>query len=150
MRVPKDVFAMIISYLPADKVFELWCTGRELHEMKYYRNIYNKMILPHLKVLQMNKFNEFVTTNNNEFNILFKGSLEKYGVFKWVKEHHFYHVKYKTKYIFIEWYRYVGSFNFIFDCKITHKNNIKRIKIEFSVFKIEYRSNLIVFHLNKI
>ncbi len=34
MRVPKDVFAMIISYLPADKVFELWCTGRELHEMK--------------------------------------------------------------------------------------------------------------------
>lgn len=34
MRVSKVVFAMIVSYLPVDKVFELWCTGRELHEMK--------------------------------------------------------------------------------------------------------------------
>lgn len=151
MRVPKDVFAMIVSYLPVAKVFELWCTGRELHEMKYYRNIYNKLILPHLKILQMNKFNEFFTSNG-DCNILFKGDDDfgKYGIFKWVKHDHGCFVKCGTKYIFIKWYRYLGSFSFIFDCKIIHKNNIKCIEREFNLLKIEYKSNLIVFHLNKI
>lgn len=39
MRVPKEILNIIVSHLPISKIFELWCTGRELHDIFVESNI---------------------------------------------------------------------------------------------------------------
>lgn len=82
MRVPKEILNIIVSHLPISKIFELWCTGRELHDMKYFRDLYNYKILPHLKMITLIKFEKFIYEQNNEFYVCFKDHwlLETFGI----------------------------------------------------------------------
>lgn len=82
MRVPKEILNIIVSYLPISKIFELWCTGRELHDMKYFRDLYNYKILPYLKMVTLIKFEKFIYEQNKGFYICFKDDwlLETFGI----------------------------------------------------------------------
>lgn len=161
MRVPKDVFAMIVSYLPVAKVFELWCTGRELHEMKYFRNIYNQMILPHLHMFQNIKFVKYCY-ENKIFNVNFKDNwlLETFGVMKLytkfddsqhnIKKDYIFDV-YKNELIFSVLLRSLTvdpTIVIIWKKDDLHNHYFFRMD-EFTILKIEYKSNLVVFHLKK-
>jgi hypothetical protein len=82
MRVPKEILNIIVSYLPISKIFELWCTGRELHDMKYFRDLYNYKILPYLNLVTLIKFEKFAYEQNKGFYICFKDDwlLKTFGI----------------------------------------------------------------------
>lgn len=53
MNLPFEVYLHMVEYLPDAKLLELWCTGRELHAYKW---LYNKRILPQLRLRQWHTF----------------------------------------------------------------------------------------------
>lgn len=51
--VPFEVYVLIVSKLPMHVVYELWCTGRELHSQ---RELFNDCVLPWLRIMQWRQF----------------------------------------------------------------------------------------------
>lgn len=86
MRVPLDVFGLICEYLPNEVVFNLWNTGRELHDKIKFRKIYIGKILPFLRMATMSKLDIYLK-NCRPFYVEIddSGILKSFGIMecKW-------------------------------------------------------------------
>lgn len=101
MRVPLDVFGLICEYLPDEVVFNLWNTGRELHNKIKFRRIYIGKILPFLRMVTMSKldiyFKNLYLKNCNFFYVEIDDGwiLKSFGVMKCKWSLHYLNIKNK-------------------------------------------------------
>jgi len=75
LLLPPELFVKIVEFLPDEVIFNLWCTGRELHGIK---SIYIEKILPHVR------FQTFIKLENMQKDFYVQiddgGILKNYGI----------------------------------------------------------------------
>jgi len=75
MNLPPELFVKIVEFLPDEVIFNLWCTGRELHGIK---SIYIQKILPYIKKTSLLKLKNYQKSFYIEIDD--GGPLKEYGI----------------------------------------------------------------------
>lgn len=74
--LPPELIIKIVEFLPDEVIFNLWCTGRELHNI---RNIYIYKILPYIRFKTIVKLEKLQTDLYIQID---GGLLNNYGIVK--------------------------------------------------------------------
>lgn len=77
LLLPPELFVKIVEFLPDEVIFNLWCTGRELHGIK---SIYIQKILPYIKKTTLLKLENYQKSFYIEIDD--GGPLKDFGIIK--------------------------------------------------------------------